>query len=203
MVDANKLKSLVDQHASGPSAAQLGMAPPSGEGDMDDDLDDEPADEEAPLDPAGKGAKMIEDWGEFGQTIKEEAGELHDLATDVGGNLMLKDVPDDALKEVGKQVDKMPDELSMGLAKYVSKLSPEDCEALATALAAEVGDKGDVKLLAAYLAAAGKYAGDEIDVDDDFNEPEEDEESDDAGDDNDEPDAGDEVGGESDPAAAE
>jgi len=173
---ANKLKALVDQHASGPSAVELGMAQPPGHEGMADDYDDE-ADAPVAADPAARGAALIEEWGEFGRTIKDEAGELHDLAMDVGGDLLLKEVPDDALKEVGKAVDRMPDELSMGLAKYVSALSPEDCEALATALAPSVGDKADEKLLCAFLLQAGKYAGEEIDVDEDFNVSEEEEEA--------------------------
>lgn len=171
------LKSLVDQHAAGPSAASLGMAPPS-DPDMDDeDLDEEPVEEGTS--GAARGDELIASWGEFGETIKEEASELVDLAVDAGPGLLLKEPDEDAIKAVEKAVDKMPDELSMGLAKYVSKLSPEDCEGLAMALAATVGEDADEKLLAAFIVAAGKYAGEEIEVDEDFNEPEEDEESDD------------------------
>ncbi len=68
----------------------------------------------------------------------------------------------------------MPDELSMGMSKYVSALSPEDTTALAAALCKEIGGKADDGLLLAYLTAAGKYAGEEVDVDEGFNEPEED-----------------------------
>jgi hypothetical protein len=174
MVAASKLKALVDQQASGPSAAELGMAMPphaEEEGEYDDD-DDAP---EA-MDPAARGAELIAEWGEFGATLKDEAGEIHDLAVDIGGDLLLKEVPDDALKGVGKAVDGMPDELSMGFAKYVSALSPEDCDALATALASGIGDKADQGLLCAFITHAGKYAGEEIEVDEDFNVSEEEEE---------------------------
>jgi hypothetical protein len=62
----------------------------------------------------------------------------------------------------------------MGLAKYVSALSPEDCEALTQALAATIGeDKADANLMCAYLKLAAAYAKDEVDVDEDFNKPEE------------------------------
>lgn len=169
------LKALVDQHSAGPTASSMGMAPPAeGDADEEDDMDDEP---EPAVSGAEKGNQLIAEWGEFGKTLKEEAKELHDLAHDVGAELLLKEVPDDAIKAVGKAVDHMPDELSMGFAKYISALSPEDCHGLAEALVADVGeDSADVNLLAAFIDQAGKYAKDEIDVDDDFNEPEEDDE---------------------------
>lgn len=183
------LKSLVDQHASTPGVP--GMPPPtmSDDEDMAADADAEDSAEQAT--GAARGQQLIEQWGEFGKTLKEEAGELHDLSHDVGAELLLKEVPDDALKAVGKAVDGMPDELSMGLAKYVSKLSPEDCEALGAALVQEIGeDKADANLLYAFLHEAAKYAGEEIDVDDDFNESEE-EDDEEESDDNEEEDAGD------------
>lgn len=177
------LKSLVDQHAAGPSAASLGMAPPS-----DPDLDDEDFDEEEPeaaASGAERGNELIASWGEFGETIKEEAGELYDLAVDAGPGLLLKEPDEDSIKAVEKAVDKMPDELSMGLSKYVSQLSPEDCESLSMALAAIVGEEADEKLLCAFMSAAGKYAGEEIEVDEDFNVSEEEEADDDAAEDTD------------------
>ena len=175
MVNPAKLKSLVDQHAAGPSAAQLGMpASPTAEPPMDDEEDE---DGSAPQDPAARGAELIDSWGEFGAALKDAAGEIHDQAHDVGADLMLKEVPPDVVKAVGKSVDRMPDDISMGLAKYVSKLPPEDITALSTALCAEVGeDKADANLMTAYLTQAAKYAGEEIDVDEDFNESEEEEE---------------------------
>lgn len=176
------LKTLVDQHAAGPSASSLGMAPPS-DPDMDDDadLDEDPV--EAGATGAERGNELIASWGEFGETIKEEAKELVELAVDAGPGLLLKEPDEDAIKAVEKAVDKMPDELSMGLSKYVSQLSPEDCEGLAMALAAIAGEDTDENLLCAFISAAGKYAGEEIEVDEDFNKSEEDEESDDEGDD--------------------
>lgn len=195
-VNPAQLKSLVDQHSSGPSASSLGMAPPDlGAEPDDDDMDMD--DDAEPVDPAAKGAQLIADWGEFGDALKESATDMHDLAEDCGAGLLLKEPDEDAIKAVEKSVDSMPDDLSMGLAKYVSKLSPEDTEAVTAALVAEIGaDKADDKLLAAYIAQAAKYAGEEIEVDEDFNEPDEDEE-----DGSDEPDAGDEAPAESDPAA--
>jgi hypothetical protein len=142
-------------------------------------MDDEDDEEGASQDPAARGAELIDSWGDFGVALKDAASEIHDQAHDVGADLMLKEVPPDAVKAVGKSVDRMPDDISMGLAKYVSKLPPEDITALSTALCAEIGeDQADMGLMTAYLTQAAKYAGDEIDVDDDFNEPEEDEEDD-------------------------
>lgn len=178
-INPSKLKTLVDQHSASPSA------PPMPEGGYEDeDMDAGFEDEAEPAEPSARGEALLTEWGEFGKTLREEATELHDLAHDIGAELMLKEVPDKVLKEVGKSVDRMPDELSMGLSKYVSKLSPEDCEALCAALTKEIGeDKADSKLLYAYVQAAAKYAGEEIEPDEDFNEPEEDEEDEDEEDD--------------------
>ena len=179
MVNPSKLKSLVDQHASGPSAAQLGMASPAGApgaGDYDEDMDDDDEDGAEPQDPAARGQSLLEEWGQFGEDVKDEAKELHDLAHDVGAELLLKEVPDDAVKDVEKSVDRMPDDISMGLAKYVSKLPPDDVTALATALCANIDeDSADVNLLSAFLTQASKYAAGEFDEDDlaEFNESEE------------------------------
>lgn len=177
-----QLKTLVDQHSASPNAAALGMAAPAGEGaeQDEDDLDDEEGSD--PVEPSARGSELIAGWGEFGKTLEESADDLHDLAHDVGAELLLKEVPKDAAKAVAKSVDRMPDDLSMGLAKYISELSPEDCLAVSTALVAKIGeDKADLNLLCAYMKQASAYAKDEIDVDEDFNvpdEPEEDEESD-------------------------
>ena len=178
MLNPTKLKSLVDQQTSAPNAAALGMAPPGEMSDEEYDDEDEGGDE--PMEPSAKGSALITSWGEFGKTLEESADDLHDLAHDIGAELLLKEVPKNAIKDVGKSVDRMPDDLSMGLAKYVSELSPEDCEAVAAALAAKIGeDKADGKLLYAYLHQAAAYAKEEIEVDEDFNVPEEDEEADD------------------------
>lgn len=183
MVNPAKLKSLVDQHATGLSPTQLGLASPAGPPPDDGmDMDDEDEDGEAPQDPAARGQELIEQWGEFGEEIEDGAEELNDLAHDVGAELLLKDVPEDAVSDVEKAVDRMPDDLSMGLAKYVSKLPPEDVTALATALVADLDeDAADVNLLASFLTQAAKYAEGEFDEEDlaEFNEPDEDEEEDD------------------------
>lgn len=193
MVNPAHLKSLVDQHATGPSPSDLGVPVADPGPDPDDGMDDE--EEEAPAaDPASHGEEIISGWGEFGDTFKGEAKELHDQAMDVGADLLLKDVPDDAIKDVEKAVDRMPDDMAQGLAKYVSKLSPEDCDAVAAALSKEIGADADEKLLAAFLGQAGKYAGDEVDVDDDFNEPDEDEDEDEDGDFDDEEPSGADMG---------
>lgn len=175
MLNPAKMKALVDQHSAGPSAAALGMPPP---GEPMDEEDAEEEDGTEPVDPSARGEELLASWGEFGESLKESADLLHDNAHDVGAELLLKEVPPDASKKVGKSVDRMPDEISMGLAKYVAELSPEDCEALVTALAATIGeDKADVGLMCAYVKLAAAYAKEEVDVDEDFNEPEEDEDA--------------------------
>jgi len=175
-MDNAKLKTLVDQQSVSPNAAALGMAPVNEEdlGDEEgEDIEAEPSDG----DPVGRGNELISEWGEFGVTLSEEAKELHDLAHDVGAELLLENIPDDAVKAVGKAVDRMPDELSMGFAKYIGELSPDDCEAVAHALVTQIDeDEADVNLLCAFILKAGEYAKEEIEVDEDFNEPEEEEE---------------------------
>lgn len=169
MMNPAKLKTLVDQQSASPNAAALGMGPPA-----PDDQYDEEDDDTEPVEPSARGSELIAGWGEFGKTLEESADDLHDLAHDVGAELLLKEVPKDATKAVAKSVDRMPDDLSMGLAKYVSALSPEDIDAVATALTAKIGeDKADYNLLCAYLKQAAAYAKDEIDVDEDFNVAEE------------------------------
>lgn len=171
MINPSKLKSLVDQQASPPSAPPMPDAEGGEDDDMgDDDMDDEDADAG---DPVAKGNELLASWGEFGETLKDEADLLLDNALEVGGNLLLMKVPDDAIKAVEKSVDRMPDEISMGLAKYVGALEEGDCKALCAALARSLGDKADENLLYAYVHAAGQYAKDEIKVDDDFNVDEE------------------------------
>ncbi len=175
-MNPTSLKSLVDQHASAPNAAALGMAPP-GEGGYEDEEEDPDAPE--PMEPAARGAELVAGWGEWGKELEDSASDLHDLAHDAGAELLLKEPTKDAIKAVEKSVDRMPDDLSMGIAKYVSALSPEDVTALATYLCSKIGeDKADCNLLTAYLKAAASYAKEEIEVDEDFNVPEEDEEED-------------------------
>lgn len=174
-MDPANLKSLIDHYAQTPRMP--GSHVPMAEEDLEDEAMAEGADDER-VTGAARGEQLIEEWGEFGQTLKDEASELHDLAMDAGPGLLLKTIPDDAMKAVGKAVDGMPDELAMGLAKYVSKLSGEDCLALGEALATAVGEDADSNLLYQFLHEAGKYAAEEVDVDEDFNESEEDEEPD-------------------------
>jgi hypothetical protein len=179
MMNPAKLKTLVDQQSASPNAAALGMAPPGAEGEPDD-FDDEDDEGTEPVEPSARGSELIASWGEFGKTLEESADDLHDLAHDAGAELMLKEPDKSAIKAVEKSVDRMPDELSMGLAKYVSELPPADLEAVCTALVAKIGeDKADLNLLCAYMTHASAYAKEEIDVDEDFNVPEETEEDED------------------------
>lgn len=181
MIEASKLQTLVNKHAAGPSASALGMAPSSGDEGLDDEDDEYDDSDTDPVEPSARGSELIASWGEFGKTLEESAEDLHDLAHDAGAELMLKEPSKDALKAVEKSVDRMPDELSMGIAKYIGELSPEDCEAVCAALVSKIGeDKADLNLLCAYMKAAGAYAKDEIEVDEDFNKAEEPEETDDA-----------------------
>lgn len=188
MVAATKIKSLVAQHAASPSAAALGMTPAPAAGD--EEHDDEPAAPEAPeVDPISRGNELITSWKEFGDTLRESADLFHDSATDAGAELLLTTVPDKVQKEIEKSVDRMPDDIQQGLAKYVAPLSPEDQAAVAAALVHELNDPtAEAGLMTAYLQHAAKYAGEEVEVDEDFNE-DEDEDAEDEKDDEKKPDA--------------
>lgn len=177
MINPSKLKSLVDQQASPPSA------PPMPDDDIEAGADDEGDYEDEEPAPAADGQSLIDSWGEFGKTLKEEADLLMENAFDIGGNLLLKKVPDDAMKDLEKSVDRMPDEISMGFAKYIGELDEAHCRALCHTLAASLGDKADENLLYAYVHLAGQYAKDEVKVDDDFNVDEDAEEEEEAKDD--------------------
>jgi len=173
-MDPSKLKTLVDQQSAGPTAAQLGMAPPDAE-TFDEDAD-EAEDTGDSIDAADRGTALLAEWGEFGKSLEEEADMVYDNAHEVGAELLLAEVPEKAFKAVGKSVDRMPDELSMGFAKYIGELSAEDCEALGHVLVTKLDEEeADTGLLCAYLQKAGEYAKAEIEVDEDFNESEEEE----------------------------
>jgi hypothetical protein len=182
MVNPGKLKALVDSDSSNPMAAisnpSVGEPEPDGDEDYDDE-DEESEDIEASGDPLARGNDLISQWGELGETMKEEAGEIVDGAHDVGADLLLAKIPEDAIDEVHKNFDRMPDELQWGLAKYVSKLTADDATAVATALLdGHDGDTkdGDLKLVTIYLQQLGTYAAEEVDPDDiPEEEPEEDE----------------------------
>jgi hypothetical protein len=176
MINPSKLKTLVDSQASPPSAASMGMAPGGDEG-LDDELADDMGDEgdDDGGDPVAKGEAMLTEWGEFGATLKESADMIHDTAMEVGSELLMKVVSDDAKDEVIKAVDRMPDDIQQGLAKYVGKLDDAGLDALTAALAAGLGEEADGAMVKSFLKVAGEYAAAEIEVEEE-EEPEEEEE---------------------------
>lgn len=178
MINPSKLKTLVDSQASAPSAASMGMAPGGDEG-----LDDELADDMGDMDdgddggdPVAKGEALLTEWGEFGATLKESADMIHDTAMEVGSELLMKVVSDDAKDEVIKAVDRMPDDIQQGLAKYVGKLDEAGLDALTAALAAGLGEEADGAMVKSFLKVAGEYAAAEIEVEEEEEPEEEDEE---------------------------
>jgi hypothetical protein len=179
MVSPSKLKALVDSHSSAPDMSALaGMPPaPDDDGGLDDDEDPEPTE---PVDPLTRGNQMITSWGEQGETLKDAAGEIVDEAHEVGGDLLLATVPEDALEEVEDQFDGMPDDVKVCLAQHVAPLDASDMGALATALIdghdGETED-ADKKLVTTYLTRVAALAKDEVDPED-FVQDEEDDEKD-------------------------
>lgn len=186
MINPAKLKSMVDQHAQHPGIPAL--TGPSVADDQPPEDDDEDFDDEEPsdagMDPIARGNALIAQWKDFGEALKEEAGEIVDAAHEIGGNLLLTAPPEDATDEVDKNFDRMPDDLQVGFAQYVAPLPAKDIAALAAALIdGHDGDteEADQKLVATYLTMLGKYAVEEVDPKDfDVDEDEEDEDKDDA-----------------------
>jgi len=168
MVNPGKLKALVDTHQVNPGMAALAnpsATPPEPGEEDDDDLDDEEEPEEAG-DPKAKGESILASWGDDGEKLKEEAGEIVDAAHDVGPNLLLAQVPEDTIEEVEDKFDRMPDDMQVLVAKRVAKLAPDDVTALATALCdGHDGDTevADVKLVATYLTTLAAHAAEEVD----------------------------------------
>lgn len=192
MVAPSKLKSFADVNP-GMAALNDPSVDPSFDGDYEDDEDDERPPAE---DPKTRGLGLIGQWKDLGQALTEVAGDIVDEAHDIGGNLLLAKVPDDASEQVEDAFEKMPDDIQQCLAKYVSALPPDDVEAVATALIdghdGETED-GDVKLVAKYLTMASAIAKEEVDPDSYADDEEEDDEDEDA-DEEDDGDGGGELG---------
>jgi hypothetical protein len=188
MVAPNKLKAFAD---ADPGMAALND-PSVDMADYDDPDDDE--DGAAPAeDPKTRGLGLIGQWKDLGQSLTAEAGEIIDSAHDIGGDLLLAKVPEDATEAVEEDFEGLPDELKVCLAKYVADLPPDDVTAVATALIdghdGETED-ADVSLVSKYLTAMASLAKEEVDPADLEDEDEDDEEEEDE-DDEDDDDAGD------------
>lgn len=165
MIHPAKLKSLVDLQSMAPNAAALGvpLPVPGAEDDFEDEGDMDEAAE--PVDPIARGNELLAEWGEFGEVLLESAQAFHDNAHEVGAELLLKEVPEDAIDAVAKSVDRMPEDVQQGLAKYVSPASDQDCEAVTAVLVSKLEeDQPDAALICAYLRQASKYAGEEFEV---------------------------------------
>ena len=190
MVSPSKLKSLVDAQSASPDIAPLmGTRASAPEDDYDDDGDEE--EDEAPADPLTRGNELISSWGEQGEALKESAGEIIDGAHEVGGNLLLATVPEEAQEEAEDSFDDMPEEIQIVFAQHVAPLADADLTALATALID--GNDGDtetpdVKLVTAYLKCVAAYAKTEVDPDDFVQDEEDEEDEDDEEDEEDEDD---------------
>lgn len=181
-MNSNQLKSYVDHESANPDVSSLVGVPPNPDdlgGDDEEDWDDE--EPEQPKDPLARGNELIGSWGKQGEALKEEAGEIVDGAYEIGGDLLLASVPEEAIDEVHTQFDRMPEEIQITLAQHASAMSDDDLTALATALAD--GHDGetetpDIKLLTTYLKTLAAYAKEEIDPSDFVEDEEEDEDED-------------------------
>lgn len=174
-----KLKALVDQQSSSPDMSALAGIPPSPDGDGDGDGDDyeDDADEPEPVDPLTRGTQLLSSWGEQGEALKDMAGELVDSAHEIGGDLLLGTVPEEAEEAVEEDFDKFPEDIQVALAQRVAPLDDGDLGALVAALID--GHDGetetpDAKLLKTYLGKVAAYAKAEVDPED-FEQDEEDE----------------------------
>jgi hypothetical protein len=194
MVNPSKLKSLVDSHSTNPGMAALTNPSMQVGGDDDDDLDEEDDEGDgAPSgDPKEHGNELISSWGVLGAHLKEDAGEIVDAAHEIGGDLLLAKVPDEAMKEIEDSFDRMPEEIQHALAKYVSKLSDEDCHDVTVALLdGHDGDTedADTNLVCTYLKLLAAHAAEEVDPadleDDEDEEDDEDDDEENPGDDGD------------------
>lgn len=179
-VNPAKLKSYVDSESMNPDVSSLVGMPPSPDDldGVDDEEEEEPAE---PVDPMARGNELIGSWKEQGEALKESAGEIVDGAYEVGGDLLLNPVPEEAVDEVHDEFDSMPEDIQICIAQHVAPLADDDLTALATALVdGHDGEteNADVKLVAAYLKCAALYAKDEIDPDDFVMDEDEDEDGD-------------------------
>jgi hypothetical protein len=180
-VNPSKLKALVDQNSSAPDMSALAGMPPAPDADdgLDDDDDEMP---EAPVDPLTRGNQLLSSWGEQGESLKEDAGEIIDEAHEIGGDLLLATVPEDAEEAVDDQFESMPDDLKVCLAQHVSPLDASDMKALAAALIdGHDGDTetADQKLVTTYLTRIAALAKDEVDPEDFVQDEDEDDDKED------------------------
>lgn len=173
----SQLKSLVDQQSASPDMSPLvGMQAPPDDTDLDDG--DEDDDDDEPVDPLTKGTQLLSSWGEQGEALKEAAGELVDAAHEIGGDLLLSTVPEEAEEAVEDEYEGLPDDLQVCLAQHVADLAAGDVNALAAALVdGHDGDTetADQKLVATYITKLAALAKDEVDPEDFVKDEDEDE----------------------------
>lgn len=175
------LKALVDQESQEPDFGPMagGMSADAG-GDVDEE-DDEGEPEETG-DPLERGNELLGQWGEQGEALKESAGEIIDSAHEIGGDLLLAKVPDEATEEVEEQYEGLPDDLKVTFAQRVAPLDAGDMTALATALVNDNdGDteEPDVKLVSTFMRGVADHAKEDVDPDDFVQDEDEDEEDED------------------------
>lgn len=175
-----KLKALIDRESQNPDVSSLVGAPAPGDEDLDDEMPPDEEEEPEPVDPVTRGNQLLTEWGEQGEALKDVAGTLVDDAHEIGGNLLLATVPEEAEEALEDSFDDMPEDVQVVLAQCVAELPAKDIAALAAALIdGHDGDTQDAdqKLMSTYLTKVAAYAKTEVNPDD-FVEDEEDEEKD-------------------------
>ena len=127
-VDTNKLAALVEEQNQNPLASMPEVAGDEGEADM-------PEEEAAGAD----GEALLEEMGEFGVLLKENADVIIPIAEEIGEDLAGdSEYAPETEEAVADAVDRMPEELAAGMAENLAELPLEELNAIGEVLVAEV-----------------------------------------------------------------
>lgn len=128
-VDTNKLAALVEEQSQNPLAS---MPEVGGEEDMPEE---EGMEEEGSPD----GEALLEEMGEFGAMLKENADIIVSIAEEIGEDLAGdSEYMPETEDAVADAVERMPDEIAEGMAKNLAERSLEELNAVGEVLVKEV-----------------------------------------------------------------
>ena len=126
-VDANKLAALVEEQNQNPLASMPDVG-------VDDDLP--PEEDEG---PSIDGEALLEEMGEFGVMLVENADMIVPIAEEIGEDLAGdSEYTPETEEAVAEAVDRMPTEIVEALAENLSGKSIEELNAIGEVLVAEV-----------------------------------------------------------------
>lgn len=129
-VDTNKLAALVEEQSQNPLASMPEI------GGEEEDMPEEEGMEEG---EAPDGEALLEELGEFGAMLRENADVIvpiaEEIGEDLGGDSEYMPETEDAVADA---VERMPDELSAGLAENLSGRPLEELNAIGEVLVREV-----------------------------------------------------------------